>query len=178
MRRLVFGFGIFLLLLSPANDCQAQKMIDKAQINQRIHNLRNRLKDYHTRFQTPQQKKAEKLKKISEELEKREDVAVTVLFTDPEAGKSNACFEPEVNSDNGSAETVAQFAGAGNAETARTATKSITDNESLTEEQKSRLLEIEKRKKLFARLREKVQQATRGSKKSAKDIRSLVASID
>jgi hypothetical protein len=178
MRRLVFGFGICLIMLGPVNDCFAQKMIDKAQINQRINSLRNRLKDYHKRFQTPQQRKAEELEEISEGLERRDDVAVTVLFTDPEAGKSNASFEPETKPVETEARANKKVAQTNKVENTSDSLTAIKNNESLTDEQKEHLLELEKRKRLFASLRKKVQQATRGSKKSAKDISLLVASID
>jgi YesN/AraC family two-component response regulator len=146
------------MLLAASGNLYAQKVIDKDQINERIRELRNRLKEYQTQLRSKPESADLQLEKISEELESREDVAVTVLFRDPELSQVGP-------SDNAAA---------------------ALEEVRLDEEQNKgaspanglkRLEELQKRQELFARLREKVKTATSGSKSRAESINSLIAQI-
>lgn len=153
MRQFVLGFSIFSMLFLFAGEASAQKIIDKNQINERIRALRSRLKEYQTIVQKAPETVELKLEQISEELENRDDVAVTVLFHDPENNAKNSNSNPNLIE------------------------KSDHELEIHSHDQSERLEELQRRKDLFNRLREKVQQATRSSRRSAKRINHLIASV-
>lgn len=159
MRRSILGFCLLSLFLSLNSGAFAQKIIDKDQINARIKELRNRLKEYHSNIQKAPETTELKLEKISEELENREDVAVTVLFHDPEAGsrEETAVSAPQIEEQ--SVEIVDEI------------------NVATSNAQAGRLEEMNRRQALFDSLRAKVQQATRRSRANAREINSLVAQI-
>lgn len=157
MRRIALGVCLSMLLAASGN-AYAQKVIDKDQINERINELRNRLKEYQTQLQSKPESAGFKLEKISEELESREDVAVTVLFRDPELS--------QVSPSQGAADALEEVR-----------LDEAENKNSSPESGLKRLEELQKRKELFARLREKVRTATRGSKSRAENINNLIAQI-
>ncbi len=157
MRRIALGVCLSMLLAASGN-LYAQKVIDKDQINERIKELRNRLKEYQTQLQSKPESVDLRLEKISEELESRDNVAVTVLFRDPELS--------QVRPSHGAADALEEV------RLDEEQKKSATPANGL-----QRLEELQKRKELFARLREKVKTATRGTKTRAESINSLIAQI-
>ncbi|MFZ5950492.1 MAG: hypothetical protein ACOYXC_07290 [Candidatus Rifleibacteriota bacterium] len=169
MRRSFLGFFLLSFVLMSNPGIFAQKVIDRDQINNRIKELRNRLKEYQTgKISNAQAKPEEKPEEISEELENRKDVAVTVLFHDSE----NAGDAP-IN------ETIDLNDHLSNMEASLSEIselKTISEEKVLTPE-KQRLNEMKKRQELFESLRNKVQQATRRSRRSALEINRLVAQV-
>ncbi len=159
MRRSILGFCLMSLFLACNSGAYAQKIIDKDQINARIKELRNRLKEYHSNIQKAPETAEIKLEKISEELENREDVALTVLFHDPESGLREENAASSVVVEDQSVEIVDEI--------------SVT----MSNAQAGRLEEMNRRQALFDSLRAKVQQATRRSRANAREINSLVAQI-
>lgn len=162
MRRSILGLSLFSLVFLGSQGVFAQKVIDKDQINERIKELRNRLKQYQTSVRVASEKEEIKLERISEELETRQDVAVTVLFHDGEVKEdqesveklsSEHLFEDDVN------------------------VKPEPISVMVENTQFQRLDEMKKRQELFDSLRAKVQQATRRSHESARMINGLVAQI-
>ncbi|GAB4275804.1 MAG: hypothetical protein Kow0029_17190 [Candidatus Rifleibacteriota bacterium] len=158
MRRFALGFCIFSIIFLNSGGAFAQKIIDKNQINERIKALRCRLKEYQASFKKVAEKPEEIFEKISEDLENREDVAVTVLYRDPESPAE----EYDLNND-------ANVRGNFHKE---------TDQASLgATEENMRLEELEKRKQLYDSLREKVFQATKRTRNNAQDINNALAQL-
>lgn len=158
MRRSILGFCLFSFVLASSSGVFAQKTIDKSQINDRIKQLRNRLKEYQSTIKKAPETVEIKLEKISEELESREDVAVTVLFHDPEA--SSLQEDLKENSFENTEEAIEDEV-----------------QVDVANVQAQRLEEMKRRQQLFDSLRAKVQQATRRSRENAREIHSLVAQI-
>jgi uncharacterized phage infection (PIP) family protein YhgE len=137
----------------------AQKIIDRNQINDRIRDLRDRLKQYHSSIRKGPETVELKLEKISEELENREDVAVTVLFHDPEvSGSRDSVVEKAIE------------------ENSPEVAPDETADESA--DYSKRLEELLKRRELYGKLRAKVELATRSSQKNARNINNLLAQIE
>ncbi|MEW6712189.1 MAG: hypothetical protein AB1403_20380 [Candidatus Riflebacteria bacterium] len=170
MRRSFLGLFLLSFVLMSNPGVFAQKVIDRDQINNRIKELRNRLKDYQTGKTTnTQAKPEEKPEEISEELEKRKDVAVTVLFHDSENAGDDKISET-IDLNDHLSEMEAPLSAISELET-------ISDEKEALTPEKLRLDEMKKRQELFESLRNKVQQATRRSRRSALEINRLVAQV-
>jgi hypothetical protein len=159
MRRLALGICLSLLL-NCTGPVLAQKSIDKNQINKRISDLRERLKEYQQSMQTrkPVVEEAQ-LEKISDEFEARDDVAVTVLYRDPVLSQTSPSGTDMEILEEAHLEEI----------------KNKDDYESDTNFE--RLEELQRREQLYEKLRAKVRNATRSSQAQAKDINRLVALI-
>lgn len=163
MRRSYLGFCLLSFVVLGSSGAFAQKIIDKDQINDRIKELRARLKSYQNSIRNERETIELKFEKISEELESREDVAVTVLFHD-----SDSAVGPQNFDEADVSEMVNESSHA---------LKDEIEYLSIDEMQAKRLEESKKRQQLFDSLRAKVQKATRRSRKRAVEINSMVAQI-
>ncbi len=174
MRRSFLFFFLLSFVLMSNPGVFAQKVVDHDQINNRIKELRNRLKEYQTGKASktqvkPDEKPEEKPEEIIEELENRKDVAVTVLFHDSE-NATDARINETIDLNDHLSEMEAPLS-------AISELKTISDEKEILSHDKQRLDEMKKRQELFDRLRHKVQQATRRSRRSALEINRLVAHV-
>lgn len=158
MRRLIWGGCLLSLFLACYSVVYAQKIIDKDQINSRIKELQNRIKTYYSNIRKPSETVELKLEKISEELENRKDVVVTVLFHDTEM---DLCEEAPILT----SQIEKQFA------------ETVNENNVAVSNTQKRLEEINQRKAFYDSLRTKIKQATRRVHTNACEINRLIAQI-
>ena len=182
MRRFVSGIlvaGVFFFCGS--SQVMAQRTPALKEVNERIQALRQRLQNYQSqRGATKQQQAAcepadlileppePKVEKIVEELENRKDVAVTVLFHDPDCQFISEDFADAAAVENLPAEPENDKIILANAQPAG---QNVSDTASAATPADNRLARYEE-------LRKRVYLATRNARTQAHDISRQIASIN
>ncbi|MBU1108837.1 MAG: hypothetical protein KKB51_19325 [Candidatus Riflebacteria bacterium] len=168
MRGFSIGFVLAGLILTSTTNVDAQRAFTGREMNERINALRNKLQNYQVEHVRKEPEKVAlvkenetveiKFEKLVEEFESRTDVAVTVLFHDPDFGQSSA--KNESPNDSRQVKEPALIAQA----PIKNATQPL-DVE--------RTLRLEK----YEELRRKVQLATRRTHANAQQINSMIAQV-
>ena len=169
MRSLGIGFVLAGLILASASDADAQRAFSSRELNERINALRSRLQNYHLERVCAEPENPVlvnenetveiKFEKLVEEFEARDDVAVTVLFHDPDFAGNTAKSNPPA--------------------VAKPKKQPVVTAQAPTNPDAAQQLELERsqRQEKYNELRRRVQMATRRTREGAQQINSMVAQI-